>query len=699
MKHAIPLTLALVLASSSAHADIGVVVTGEATLQPQLAAQVEGWLRQRGHTVIASALEPDAINTLIDCFVLEDLGCARKLVETRAKSQTIVFARVEITPNETDGSRTVSIVGYWLQKGHDAIAERRICQRCLEEAMRSTAEDLMTALAAEPPTSTHVPVPSPHGGPATEAPASAPPPTDDGEHASRLVPGTVIGAGCGARDHRCRAARRQSGRLGDGAATAAISRHQDGWDRRRCGRPRDDRRRHLSVVSSGRALGTGGHGHPRWRGRRLDRTLLGDTMNTKSLLIAIALLAGCEKTNPNYCPDNIDNNCNEGPTVDAPGGSASCTVTACATGVCDTVSGSCVQCTSTQASACTGTTPVCGTNDMCQACTDDSQCGSSACLPDGSCAESSAILYASSSGDSAGSCSLTDMCTIDQALAIADSTQHVIKLAPGTYGTAGLAVTQSVTILGRGAIVDKNMGGNGPVFTTATASTTVELDYMTIQGGDDSGVGHGISCTGASLIVHGATSQNNSAIGISAQNCNLTIARATVYHNAEGGLLIAGSGIQFDITDTFVIRNGNTTDGTFGGVNISTTSVGTSRFEFNTVADNSASTGVNHFGGMICDIAGFTAGDNIVAQNVLHGLVTANEQTEGACTFPASLVQDDETGLAFVNATTAPYSYKIQSASTAKDTATFPSLVDVDNEGDFRPQGVQKDIGADEFKQ
>ena len=113
--------------------------------------------------MIASALEPEAINTLIDCFVLEDLGCARKLVETRAKSQTIVFARVEITPDD-NGGRTISIVGYWLQKGHDAIAERRICQRCIETAMRVTAEDLLTALAAEPPTGSHVPTPVP--GPA-----------------------------------------------------------------------------------------------------------------------------------------------------------------------------------------------------------------------------------------------------------------------------------------------------------------------------------------------------------------------------------------------------------------------------------------------------------------------------------------------------------------------------------------------------
>src|SRR5690242_12538281 len=94
--------LAIVLAAATAQADdrtksdgaaAGVVVTGEATLQPQLVAQLEGWLREHGHPLVSSALEPDAINTLIDCFVIEDQSCARSLVEKRSKAATIVFAR------------------------------------------------------------------------------------------------------------------------------------------------------------------------------------------------------------------------------------------------------------------------------------------------------------------------------------------------------------------------------------------------------------------------------------------------------------------------------------------------------------------------------------------------------------------------------------------------------------------------------
>src|SRR5690348_14049470 len=92
--------LALAIATP-AHADnVGVVVTGEATLQPQVASELEVWLHTRGRNVAPAALEPSAINTLIDCFVLEDLSCARGLIDKRSKAPAIVFARVDQTQQE-----------------------------------------------------------------------------------------------------------------------------------------------------------------------------------------------------------------------------------------------------------------------------------------------------------------------------------------------------------------------------------------------------------------------------------------------------------------------------------------------------------------------------------------------------------------------------------------------------------------------
>jgi hypothetical protein len=182
------LVLAILLATASAHADdVGVVVTGEATLQPPLAASVEGWLREHGHRLVSSPLEADAINALIDCFVLEDLGCARGVIERRSKSQTIVYARVEVATGG-QGMGNVTLVAYWLQKGHDAVGERRSCNNCNPQQLATAADDLMHALAAEPPP------PDPSAAPASpptaavheqvETPASA-----------MLWPKVLVGAG------------------------------------------------------------------------------------------------------------------------------------------------------------------------------------------------------------------------------------------------------------------------------------------------------------------------------------------------------------------------------------------------------------------------------------------------------------------------------------------------------------------------
>jgi hypothetical protein len=198
MNRVVLLALSISLAATSvASADIGVVVTGEATLQPQLLSHLESWLKRRGNSVFSSALEPDAINTLIDCFVVEDLNCARSVIEARAKAETIIYARVEVAPAD-NGMRDISIVGYWMQKGHDTMAERRACHHCTEKEMHGLADDLMLALAAQPPTGSHVHVPPPatvgQAEPPTTAGAPAPLPVDD-EQPSRVVPGVIIGVG------------------------------------------------------------------------------------------------------------------------------------------------------------------------------------------------------------------------------------------------------------------------------------------------------------------------------------------------------------------------------------------------------------------------------------------------------------------------------------------------------------------------
>ena len=128
----------IVVTAGVAHADtsVGVVVNGEATMQAPLAAHLESWLRGHGHQVESSPLPPDAINRLADCLVLEDQGCALDLVEKRGRTESLVYARVEVSAG--DAGRDIALTAYWFVKGHKGISERRVCERCNQDTLKGT---------------------------------------------------------------------------------------------------------------------------------------------------------------------------------------------------------------------------------------------------------------------------------------------------------------------------------------------------------------------------------------------------------------------------------------------------------------------------------------------------------------------------------------------------------------------------------
>jgi hypothetical protein len=192
--------LASVLTAATARAEkLGIVVTGDPSLQPQLTAQLERWLHDRGRTLVPGALEPDAINTLLDCFVLEDLGCARGVVETRARSRALLFARVEQSSNR-DGTRNVSVTGYWFQKHSEPIAERRICTSCTDSKLYETVDELMLVLAHDPPpgiagATPQAVAPEASAQPAPRGQPDAPPSAGERSSSRRMLPYGLIGAG------------------------------------------------------------------------------------------------------------------------------------------------------------------------------------------------------------------------------------------------------------------------------------------------------------------------------------------------------------------------------------------------------------------------------------------------------------------------------------------------------------------------
>jgi hypothetical protein len=125
--------------------DVGVVVTGESSMQPQLTVQIGEWLSRHGHTLVPSPLPPDAITQLVDCIVISDRKCAREIVEKRARAPRVVLAQLD-GRNGGGDARDITLTAYWFDKGHDAVAERRTCERCTAQSLRLAADEMLRKL-------------------------------------------------------------------------------------------------------------------------------------------------------------------------------------------------------------------------------------------------------------------------------------------------------------------------------------------------------------------------------------------------------------------------------------------------------------------------------------------------------------------------------------------------------------------------
>ncbi len=418
------------------------------------------------------------------------------------------------------------------------------------------------------------------------------------------------------------------------------------------------------------------------------------------LALTALLAAGCNKSNPNYCPGNPDNNCTE--TDGGSDGATSCGSNADCTGagamVCDTQLSphECVQCTSGDQAACSGATPVC-IGDSCAACTMHSQCASGVCLPDGSCDDGSDVAYVDPAGTDNDTCSKAMPCTkVAKALA---TNMAYVKMTGSTDEQVTIN-NQTVTIL----------ADPGAQLTSTSIGVILKVDGTSVVKIYDLQIVNGLGATGigismppgntASLALGHVQITGNTAAGISANGGTLTVSQSTLALNGAGGIDLTGA-TTFTITNNFIYRNGDSSTSSVGGASLMP--AGTSTFEFNTVVDNLVKSGGGLAGGVACDQTGFAAPNNIIARNEVNGMASATNANTNSlllCTFPTAVVATDLTSLALVSPDTSPYDYHLTTASTpAIDQATADATVKVDVDGDTRPQGNGYDIGADELRQ
>lgn len=409
--------------------------------------------------------------------------------------------------------------------------------------------------------------------------------------------------------------------------------------------------------------------------------------------------AACDSSAP-YC---VAESCAEACSEDAqcPGFSQATEQRYCETGTC-------VECRTGMNADCTSAKPFCD-NGSCRTCRAHEECASGVCQSNGTCAEPSAIAYVDTSGSPSAECTQASPCsTINRALVVTPVRPFVV-INSGTYSGTSTLTFQTRSLIGRGStqpVITRSTPG--PIFSFGI-STDVAFENLQVSGATTSGTDYGIAIEcdahgGSATIKMRRMTISQNDTGISLPACAFELRESIIKDNAGGSLftqdmpgtidrcIVSGNGAGlgldggvYTVTNNFITRNrGN-------GIEIFSTSP-SNRIEFNTIADNQNPAPNTNAYGISCGIQGTTGSfpNNVIVRN--------KQQVFGAnCTYPSSIISDANiSNVAFKSADVAPYDYHLTAGSVAIDAATISTL-SYDFDGQARPSGNGRDVGADEY--
>lgn len=402
---------------------------------------------------------------------------------------------------------------------------------------------------------------------------------------------------------------------------------------------------------------------------------------TTRLRIAAACLVivtGCLKQhNPYYCPGlNPDDNCAESAgqschdSADCPAAAPFCDVTG---------------------------------GMRCRGCRSHGECPlSNACLPTGACADAKDVSYASSrSGTDTLTCGPQDSpcATIGTALA---RSRPYLRLA-GAFDEA-LLIDRSVTLLADPGTTLTRTGLVGPAPHNVIAvigASVVAIADLTIQGSPGTDTGLVVDSGSPVVTLHHVTMSDNNGPGgaITISGGTLHLDRSMITGNHGGGVSITGA--EFEIENNFILSNGNP-QSSYGGVFLNIPqATGTHVLRFNTIAANAARIGAAT--GIECVLVG---DDLPFSSNIIFSNMSREDPVNGTHCFgtysdielslgmPPGMGNRNEDPL-FVNP--AGGDFHLQARSPEIDRGEPNSTVDIDIDGDPRPQNGINDIGADEY--
>jgi hypothetical protein len=469
-------------------------------------------------------------------------------------------------------------------------------------------------------------------------------------------------------------------------------------------------------------------------------------MNRVACLLLVVGVVGCTKPNPLDCSDGL---CSEAdhPFCDVDGSFAgtpnTCVAVSCTAGepvacrgnvsiVCNSAGNNyelvecergcdssygCRQCLTS--AECANPSPICDEEAAaCRGCRLDDECASKVC-EGGSCAASSAVVYAAPNGADTGPCTLAEPCAVTRAIALAKmaAPSPTIRLLPGVYlsglGIGGVSalplrfVATGATIssltaiaIGDGAAVEfRGVTAVGSNFSVNCSSSTATRSSITLR---DSILRAGTGSANIVTLDHCditllATELDlggSSGTGIGASSETQVIADRTRWHGAgpftAGGF---GTRINYRVSNSILENVGfiwatsdTTSPGSYvemafntitqdgGGLNCvpnSGSTYRTRRFENNIIFSSNASSSVD-------------GTDCMLNNNILYPFNAAAG---------SNIVADPR----FVNA--GMHDLHVQPGSPAIDTA-MPNIIppSADFDGTSRPQGPRSDIGALEYR-
>jgi hypothetical protein len=354
----------------------------------------------------------------------------------------------------------------------------------------------------------------------------------------------------------------------------------------------------------------------------------------------------------------------------------------------------CVQCVS-NGDCMTAAAPICADDGMCRGCSADTQCPSGVCDEEvGSCVLDADIIYVNRTSGGGTACTMASPCaTITAGVAAITSTRRYMRVSAEDYMESVVLDGVTLTIIAPGTGLQAG-GLNEPALRVLNAAT-VRIEGMRLHDGGGGTSADGLRCLAPAggtptVTMIGTRIDGNGGFGIDADECNIKIDRGEIFGNPGGGISIQAG--TFDIVNTFVTGNGGA--GTpIGGVRLMDNDAMASRFEFNTVAGNVSGGGAQ---ALICS----SVQNQRIANNILFG-AGADQVSETQCDLAYNLSNENlgggdniEGAPTFVGAS----NFHLMAGSEGIDDGDPDATMTVDFDGDLRPQGGRRDIGADEVR-